>query len=54
MIAQLNRIANQLATIASVDDAKEIRDKAEAIRVYAQWEIGGFHSQMQHFSGGNR
>ena len=32
----LQKIAKQLATIASVDDAKEIRDKAEAIRVYSR------------------
>lgn len=36
MLAKLNRVANQPATIASVDDAKDIRDKAEAIRVYSR------------------
>ena len=36
----LQKIAKQLATIASVDDAKEIRDKAEAIRIYSRQQRG--------------
>lgn len=36
MLIKLDRIAQQLASIASVDEAKELRDKAEAIRVYSR------------------
>jgi len=34
MLAKLDRIARQLTAISSVDEAKHVRDKAEAIRVY--------------------
>lgn len=36
MLAKLNRIAAQLAKIESLEDAKSLRDKTEALRVYAK------------------
>jgi excinuclease UvrABC nuclease subunit len=36
MLAKLNRIATQLAKIENIDEAKSLRDKAEALRIYAK------------------
>jgi site-specific DNA-methyltransferase (adenine-specific) len=40
MLAQLDNIGRQLAKIASIDDAKEVRDKAEALGRYYKQQRG--------------